>query len=164
MAHIFQINISRGGVPKQPIPIGEVTPLGLVGDVQRDRKHHGGPERALCLFSLEHILALQAEGHPIYPGATGENVTIAGLDWATLVPGVRLQLGPEVLVEITGYASPCSNITAAFRNGAINEISEKKYPGRSRLYGRVLHTGRLRPGDEVQVVPPGGRGDDGQPE
>lgn len=91
-------------------------------------------------------------------------MTIAGLDWATLVPGVRLQLGPEVLVEITGYASPCSNITAAFRNGAINEISEKKYPGRSRLYGRVLHTGRLRPGDVVQVVPPGGRGDDGQPE
>lgn len=67
MAHIFQINISRGGVPKQPIPIGEVTPLGLVGDVQRDRKHHGGPERPLCLFSLEHILALQAEGHPSTP-------------------------------------------------------------------------------------------------
>lgn len=163
MAHIFQINISPGGVPKQPIPAGLVTPLGLEGDVQRDRRYHGGPDRALCLFSLEHILALQAEGHPIYPGATGENVTIAGLDWAALSPGVRLQLGPEVLVEITGYASPCSNITAAFRDGAINEISEKKYPGRSRLYGRVLHTGRLRPGDEVQVISPDGTDQDDRP-
>ena len=37
---------------------------------------HGGPERALCLFSLERILELQAEGHPIFPGAAGENITI----------------------------------------------------------------------------------------
>lgn len=154
MAHIFQISVSAGGVPKEPIPRGDVTPLGLVGDAQRDRRHHGGPERALCLFALEHILALRAGGHPIYPGATGENVTIAGLDWATLVPGVRLQLGPEVLVEVTGYANPCSNITAAFRDGAINEISEKKYPGRSRLYTRVLRAGSIRPGDAVHVVPP----------
>lgn len=155
MAHIFQINISAGGVPKQPVPLGEVTPLGLSGDVQRDRRHHGGLERALCLFSLDHILALQAEGHPIYPGATGENVTIAGLDWTALMPGVRLQLGPEVQVEVTGYASPCSNITAAFRDGAINEISQKKYPGRSRVYSRVLRTGAIRPGDRVVLVPSG---------
>ncbi len=155
MAHIFQINVSAGGVPKQPVPQGEVTPLGLTGDKQRDRRHHGGPDRALCLFSLEHILSLQAEGHPIYPGATGENVTITGLDWAAIVPGARLRLGPEALVEVTGYASPCSNITAAFRDGAINEISEKKHPGRSRVYARVLRPGPIQPGDEVLVVEAG---------
>jgi MOSC domain-containing protein YiiM len=163
MAHVFQINVSAGGVPKQSIPAGEVTPLGLVGDVQRDRRFHGGPERALCLFSLEHILALQAAGHPIYPGATGENLTISGLDWASLGPGVCLQLGPEVLVEVTGYAAPCKNINAAFQDGAINEISEKKYPGRSRVYTRVLHTGTIRPGDEVQLLPPDERDEGYQP-
>lgn len=163
MAHIFQINISAGGVPKQPVPLGEVTPLGLTGDKQRDRRYHGGPERALCLFSLDHIMALQAEGHPIYPGAAGENVTIAGLDWESLVPGVQLRLGPEVLVEVTGFASPCSNITAAFRDGAINEISQKKHPGRSRVYTRVLRPGAIRPGDQVQQLPPGGSGDEKLP-
>lgn len=163
MAHIFQINISAGGVPKLPVPLGEVTPLGLAGDAQRDRRHHGGLERALCLFSLDHIVALQAEGHPIYPGAAGENVTIAGLDWSTLVPGVRLQLGPEVLVQVTGYASPCSNITAAFRDGAINEISEKKHPGRSRVYTRVLRPGAIRPGEQVQLLPPDESEDDKLP-
>jgi MOSC domain-containing protein YiiM len=154
MAHIFQINISTGGVPKHAIPAGEVMPLGLEGDSQRDRRHHGGPERALCLFSLEHVLALQADGHPIYPGATGENVTITGLPWESLTPGARLRLGSEVLLEVTGYASPCKNITAAFLDGAINEISEKKFPGRSRVYTRVLRGGPIRPGDAVQLVAP----------
>jgi MOSC domain-containing protein YiiM len=154
MAHIFQINVSTGGVPKRAIPAGEVTPLGMEGDSQRDRQHHGGPERALCLFSLEHVLALRADGHPISPGATGENVTITGLPWESLTPGVRLRLGAEVVLEVTGYASPCKNITAAFLDGAVNEISEKKYPGRSRVYTRVLHGGPIRPGDAVQMLAP----------
>lgn len=67
-AHIFQINISQGGVPKQAIPAGDVTPLGLTGDHQRNRQLHGGPERALCLFPLEHILTLQAAPGRLQPG------------------------------------------------------------------------------------------------
>ncbi len=71
---IFQINVSNGGVPKFARQQAELTPLGLVGDRQEETDVHGGPERALCLFSLERILALQAEAHPIFPGAIGENL------------------------------------------------------------------------------------------
>lgn len=153
-AHIFQINISQGGVPKQAVPAGDVTPLGLIGDRQRNHQLHGGPERALCLFPLEHILTLQAAGHPIYPGAIGENVTIAGLDWSQLQPGTRLQLGPEVTVIVTSYAAPCHNITAAFREGDINLVSAKKHPGRARVYVRVLTPGHIKPGHQVAILPP----------
>ncbi|MFN2109684.1 MAG: MOSC domain-containing protein, partial [Anaerolineae bacterium] len=79
-AMIFQINISHGGVPKLAVRSAEVTELGLVGDTHNNTKVHGGPTRALCLYSLERILALQAEGHPIFAGSTGENLTLAGLD------------------------------------------------------------------------------------
>ena len=48
-AHIFQINLSQGGVPKNAVRQGEVTEVGLVSDVQRDKRYHGGPMRALCL-------------------------------------------------------------------------------------------------------------------
>ncbi|MDT8305034.1 MAG: MOSC domain-containing protein [Anaerolineae bacterium] len=154
MAHIFQINISQGGVPKRAIASGQVTAEGLAGDWQNDRRYHGGPDRALCLFSLEQILALQAAGHPIYPGATGENLTIAGLDWETVRTGARLRLGPEVEIEVTGFASPCRTIAGAFREGAFAEISEKKFPGRSRLYARVLRAGSIRAGDMVQMISP----------
>ncbi len=150
---IFQINASKGGVPKAPMAEGRVTVDGLVGDKQRNLKHHGGPQRALCLFPLEGILDLQAEGHPIYPGAIGENVTIAGLDWRKVTPGVTMQLGNEVRVEITGYAHPCSNIVAAFSDGNMNRVSVKKTPHRARVYARVLQEGVIRPGDVVTLEP-----------
>ena len=65
-ARIFQINVSSGGAPKLPVHAATVTPGGLEGDHQNDRKNHGGPDKALCLYSLERILALQAEGHPTF--------------------------------------------------------------------------------------------------
>ena len=150
--HIFQINVSDGGVPKLAIPAGEVTVDGLRGDRQRDRQHHGGPRRALCLFALEQILALQAEGHPIYPGAIGENVTVAGLNWNRVVPGARLQLGSDVELAITSYAAPCRNIVAAFADANINLVSQRKFPGRARVYARVLRPGSIRVGDVVRLL------------
>ncbi len=83
---IFQLNTSAGGVPKLAIREGLVNEWGLMGDDHRFPDIHGGPERALCLFSLERILELQAEGHPIFPGSVGENVTISGLEWEKLRP------------------------------------------------------------------------------
>ena len=53
MAKIVQINISDGGVPKLPVPEVMIESTGLVGDRQKNLKHHGGPDRAVCLWSLE---------------------------------------------------------------------------------------------------------------
>ena len=84
---IHSINISVGGVPKLPVAEAQVGELGIVGDGHNDRVSHGGPERALCLYSLERLAALQAEGHPILPGAMGENITMAGIDSGAFGPG-----------------------------------------------------------------------------
>lgn len=151
--HIFSIQTSNGGVPKLPLREAAVTELGLRGDRQRDTLHHGGPERAVCLFSLEEIVRLQGEGHPIYPGSTGDNVTVAGLDWAALMPGICLALGDEVVLQITSYTVPCQHISESFQNGEFKRISQKLYPGESRVYARVLRPGTLRIGQPVQVVP-----------
>ena len=149
---IFQINLSQGGVPKLAQPGGEVTVSGLLGDHQRNLETHGGPDRALCLFSLERILALQEEGHSIFPGAAGENVTISGLDWSLVIPGMRLRLGAEVLAEVTRYTSPCTNIAYAFIDDDYSRLSQKRYPGWSRVYARVIQPGRIKPGDPVGFV------------
>jgi len=149
---IFQINSSRGGVPKLAQAEGEVTALGLTGDGHNHPEIHGGPDAALCLFSLERILALQEEGHPIFPGSTGENLTLFGLDWEQIVPGVKLRLGSEVLVQVTQYTTPCKNIRASFMDGNSNRIHAQKYPGWARVYARVLQPGRVRAGDAVEVL------------
>jgi MOSC domain-containing protein YiiM len=151
-AQIFQLNSSPGGVPKLPVPQVLVTELGLVGDGHRFPAIHGGPERALCLFSLDRILELQSEGHPIYPGAVGENVTISGLDWDRMTPGQQLALGEEVLVEITRYTTPCKTIAHTFTAGNYERIWQKVYPGYSRVYARVLQPGRLAVGQTVRLV------------
>jgi MOSC domain-containing protein YiiM len=149
---IFQINASPGGVPKTALPQAEVTLAGLNGDRQRNLDVHGGPERALCLYALEIILELQKEGHPIFAGAAGENLTLTGLDWDLIVPGARLRLGRDLLVEVTRYTAPCSNIAYAFKEQAFTRISQKVHPGWSRAYARVLQPGLLFPGDPVEIL------------
>ena len=59
-AVIHQINASRGGVPKLPLPSADVGLRGITVDVQRDKLAHGSPDQALCLFALEIIERLQA--------------------------------------------------------------------------------------------------------
>jgi MOSC domain-containing protein YiiM len=149
---IVQISVSPGGVPKTPVPSADVTSSGVEGDAHRDLANHGGSDRAVCLFSLEQIHALQAEGHPLGPGALGENVTIEGIDWTRVVPGAWLKLGGQLLLEITRYTSPCLNIRPAFSHGDYSRVSEKRHPGWSRVYARVLIAGRIQTGDAVVLA------------
>lgn len=151
IGRITSLNRSDGGVPKMPITSVEITATGLTGDRQRNLKFHGGPDRAVCLLAQEIIDDLAAQGHPIRPGSTGENLTIAGLDWSTLVPGVRLTLGAGVVLEITSYTAPCSNITKSFLGGAIANLDQHKNPGRARLYARVLTPGTVTVDDPVVI-------------
>jgi MOSC domain-containing protein YiiM len=152
VGYIYQLNCSNGGVPKLPVREAQLTPTGLACDRQAHPRFHGGPERALCLYALEHIQALQAEGHPIFPGSVGENVTVAGLVWASLVPGVRLALGDEVVIELSSYTMPCRSIKRSFSDGRFERISQKAHAGQSRLYARVLRTGKLAVGQAVRVL------------
>lgn len=137
-------------MPKLRVEECEVTRHGLRGDRQRDLRYHGGPERAVSLFSLEKIEELQRAGHPIASGTIGENLTLQGLDWSLMLPAARVRVGP-VLLELTRYASPCLNIAGSFLGREIGHVSQKAHPGRSRLYARVLEEGVVRVGDAVRL-------------
>ena len=143
---IFQINVSSGGVPKLAVPQADVTVAGVAGDRQRDLKHHGGPLRAVCLYAQERIQALLGEGHPVSPGALGENLTLAGLDWEAVVPGVVLNLGPEVALEVMSFTEPCGTIRGCFSDGDYQRILQDRHPGWSRVYAKVLAEGRVAVG------------------
>lgn len=147
---LVSINVSQGGVPKRPVAEARVGTNGLVGDAQR-WEHHGGPLRAICLWSLERIEALRAEGHALEPGAAGENLTLAGIDWARLGPGAELRVG-EVRLRVTDYAAPCRKIAACFADRDVERIAQVRHPGWSRLYASVISGGTVRVGDAVEVV------------
>ena len=139
---------SRGGVPKLPVERAMVRAEGMEGDRQANRRHHGGPDRALCLYAQERLDALVSDGHPVARGTLGENVTIAGLRWEEVQPGVRLRLGAAE-VEVTGFAAPCRQIAEGFADRRFARVGERVNPGWSRVYARVLAEGEVAVGDAV---------------
>ena len=148
---VAQLSSSGGGVPKTAVDAVQVDVDGVVGDRQANRKHHGRPFQALCLWSQDVIEALRAEGHPVHAGACGENVTVSGIDWASLRGATRVRIG-GVLCEISGWATPCRKIDAWF-TGRSDRIDHERHPGWSRAYAWVLEPGSIRTGDEVVVEP-----------
>lgn len=151
---IFSINCSPGGVPKLPVPDALISRSGVFGDSHNDRRHHGGPDRAVSIFAVERIRALQQEGHPIGTGTTGENLTVIGLDWDLVVPGSVLEV-EAVVLEVTNYTTPCRTIRDSFTDGKFMRMSQKYHPGWSRVYARVIREGVIREGDEVILSPAG---------
>jgi len=149
---VNSINVSRGGVPKLPVPEALVGVEGLAGDHHRWRGH-GGPQRAVCLYALERIEALRGEGHPIEPGGAGENLTLSGVDWSLLTPGAELHVG-EVHLRVTSYTDPCSTIAGCFAGGAFKRISQELHPGWSRVYASVVAPGVVEVGDPVVLLSP----------
>ena len=149
---VAQLNVSNGGVPKKPIEVAEVVDRGLVGDRQAARQHHGKPLQALCIWSVDVIDALRAEGHPIEPGSAGENITVSGIDWSSLRPGTQLLVG-DVLAEISAWATPCKKNAQWFSDRDFNRIHHERHPGWSRAYAWVREPGTIRQGDAVIVEP-----------
>jgi MOSC domain-containing protein YiiM len=147
---LHAIHVSSGGVPKLPRETSRITIDGIEGDRQRDLRHHGGRLRAVCLYSLELIEALQGEGHPIVPGSIGENLTLAGVSWSALSIGSTIAVGPALLT-LTGYANPCTNIAGSFLDEVFVRVSQKVHPGWSRFYACVDREGDVRVGDFVVV-------------
>jgi MOSC domain-containing protein YiiM len=149
--YVTGLQRSAGGVPKLPVDRAVVRSGGMEGDRQANRRFHGGPDRALCLYAQERLDALAAEGHPVARGTLGENVTIAGLPWERVRPGARLRLG-NVEAEVTGFAAPCGKIAFGFADGSSARVGEKVNPGWSRVYVRILVEGEVAVGDPVTLA------------
>ncbi len=151
---VLQVSLGPGGVPNLPVQRAWVGRMGLEGDRHREDTVHGGPHRAVCLFGLEVIRRLQAEGHPLGPGSVGENLTTEGIEWSTLPVGTRAQVGDQLVLELSSPATPCNTQKPNFLDGRFARMSIRTHPTDSRMYARVLAEGEVRPGDTITLLPP----------
>ena len=146
-AVLAQLNVSGGGMPKRPVLFARVTAAGVDGDRQRNRKYHGGPDRAVCLFSEELYDELRDAGVDMPAGSVGENLTIRGLDLRKLAKGDRLRVGAECVIELTDVRVPCRQL----------QMWDPDLPelivGRSGWVAKVVREGEVRAGDVIEQVP-----------
>ena len=142
---LLQVNVSAGGMPKRPVDRARVTRDGLEGDRQRNRKYHGGPNRAVCLFSTELYDRLRGLGIDLEPGSVGENFTTTDIDLQRLKKGDRLQVG-ACLIEITDVRVPCRNLKQW------DEDLPELIVGFSGWVAKVVEEGEVKAGDEVERV------------
>jgi MOSC domain-containing protein YiiM/GNAT superfamily N-acetyltransferase len=151
---VHSVNVSAGGVPKQAVERAWVGRLGLEGDGHHDRTVHGGPHQAVCLFALEAIERVAAEGHPIGPGSAGENLTTTGIEWSLLPVGTRARIGDVLELELASSTTPCDTQRPNFTGGRFARISIDLHPSDSRMYARVLTEGEVKAGDAIFLAPP----------
>jgi MOSC domain-containing protein YiiM/GNAT superfamily N-acetyltransferase len=151
---LLQVNVSEGGVPKLPVEAARVTIGGVEGDRQRAVTVHGGPHRAVSILGIEAIRRVAAEGHPIAPGTTGENLTTEGFDVSSLPVGTRLAIGNELVLELSAVTNPCRTIRHSFRDLRFGRLGVATHPGDSRMYARVIRPGTVRPNDVIRLSQP----------
>lgn len=141
---IAQLNTSRGGMPKSPVALSDVTTDGLAGDWQKNRKYHGGPDRAVCLYSAEEYDWLRTQGIDLPWGTVGENFTTHGIDLSALKPGDVLST-PGCTIEITAVRVPCKNLNRF--NSRLMDLVQ----GRSGWVAKVVRSGVVNSGDALMV-------------
>ncbi len=150
-ARVIGLFVSQGGVPKLPVDTLSVTITGCLGDKQNDLKHHGGPDKAVCILQNCIIEDLQSKGHPIIPGSTGENLLLDGCEVGEIYPGSIIKF-EQLEIEITQDAPPCKTISNSFTDGNFNLISHRKYPQFTRWYGKVIKEGKLNVDEEFEII------------
>jgi MOSC domain-containing protein YiiM len=141
----------RSGIDKRPVTgrvaVGE---LGLDGDVQVNRKYHGGEGQAVYAYAQEDADWWAAElDRELPPGRFGENLRTTGLDLTGAVLGERWRIG-TALFEVTACRIPCANFERFW--GVPQLVRRFTAHGASGAYLRVLETGEIGAGDAVTVV------------
>ena len=140
---------SPTGIYKQSVEQVSVNELGIVGDIQADKRFHGGPEKALhqyALYSYEKII----KRYPLLykkatPGMIGENLSAADMNEHNVCIGDIYKLG-SAIVQVSSPRIPCWKIDAKFKQPDLHQfISQHRLNG---WYYRVLEAGHTKLNDE----------------
>jgi MOSC domain-containing protein YiiM len=142
------------GIAKAPAPAPwRIGVEGLDGDRQADRKHHGGPEKALHHYPLDHYAVWRTELGDMAlldaPGAFGENLSTQGWTEENVCVGDVLRFG-GALLQVSQGRQPCYKLSLRFgRRDMAKRVQES---GRTGWYYRVLEPGVVRQGDLLELV------------
>ena len=137
---IHSISVSETkGVRKGNVTSAVLRPdHGIQGDAHAGRWH-----RQVSLLAKESIEKMVKLGLDVGPGDFAENITTEGIDLVGLPIGGQLQLGSNVLVEVTQIGKECHDRCAIY-----HEAGDCVMP-REGIFVKVLSGGTISPGDPI---------------
>ena len=142
----------RTGIYKEEVQ-GEVW-LGttnLAGDGQGDLKHHGGPDKAVCVYPREHYPYWRddLQRTDLLFGAFGENFTTEGQTEAESCIGDLYRVG-DAIVQISQPRQPCWRLARRWR---VHDLAARvQATGRTGWYLRVLQEGEVSAGLPLELL------------
>jgi len=137
------------GGAKQPVDAARLTADGFLGDGQADLRHHGGRDRAACVYPAGHYLWWKAHGLRLAFGAFCENLTVEDAREEELCIGDVLRIGTAA-AQISLPRDPCRTIDRL--TGAEGLFERARDSGRCGFHMRTVEPGDVRVGDEVVTV------------
>ena len=130
-----------------------LTRHGLVLDAQADLRHHGGPDKALHHYPLDHYPRWRAWAPEATcltaPGAFGENVSTVGLTESDVHVGDTFRLAGAV-VQVSQGRSPCWKLDV--RLGRRGTARRMQHEGITGWYYRVIEEGDVAAGDDLVLL------------
>lgn len=142
----------ESGIFKKPIQ-GQVwlSKMGLHGDGQADTENHGGPEKAVFVYPLEHYTYWQEElsTTEIGPGGMGENFLLKNTIEEMMAIGDVYEIG-EAVVQVSQPRQPCWKPARRFRTKNLALLIQNT--GRTGWYFRVLKEGFVEAGQTFSLV------------
>jgi MOSC domain-containing protein YiiM len=138
------------GLEKRAVASAMLRALNFEGDGQADLVHHGGPERAVCVFAADHYDHWGSVlGHPLVSGAFGENLTVTGAVETAVCVGDTFRIG-EAVVQVSMPRGPCAKL--AGRLGEDDLVGRLSEAGHTGFYMRVLTEGRVTAGAPFELA------------
>lgn len=150
-ARVVAVSVSdKKGVVKENVPeITLVVEHGVAGDA-----HAEGGIRQVSLLARESIEKMRAAGAKVKPGDFAENVTTEQIAVEALPVGAHLRVGYEAELVITQIGKACHH------GCAIRKLVGDCIMPREGVFARVVKGGKVKPGDEIEVLSvPGGDSD-----
>jgi MOSC domain-containing protein YiiM len=137
---------------KETVPSARLEMTGLTTDAQADLKNHGGPDKALCVYALEHYPYWEKRLNRQLPvAAFGENLSTVGLLETNLHIGDIYKVG-ETVVQVAQPRQPCFKLGA--RHHLPNFALWLQETGHTGFYFRCLHVGTIHEGDDIVLLEP----------
>lgn len=145
------------GIFKEPIRGRvKVTSLTLEGDSQVDKRYHGGVNKAVYAYPVEHYAAwLEFLSAAFGPGQFGENLTVEGMLEDEICLGDVFRIGSAIL-QVTQPRVPCFKLAMKMRMPAFPKYFMKS--GKLGFYLRVLNQGEIEAGDNIEKESDDGQG------